>query len=146
MHPPPGDGFAVLEAARRRHPRLAIILISDNPGVPEAVRAMQLGADSYVARGAAGELRRAVRTVADRLRSRQGPVLRGQPPVPGATFAEIERHAIMATYEACGRSPRRTAEVLGLSPRTVHYRLREYRSETGRRLRSFVTRAGSTPD
>jgi hypothetical protein len=52
----------------------------------------------------------------------------------------------MATYEACGRSPRRTAEVLGLSPRTVHYRLREYRGETGRRLRSFVTRAGSTPD
>jgi DNA-binding NtrC family response regulator len=58
----------------------------------------------------------------------------GTPLVPGASFAEIERHAIMATYEACGRSPRRTAEILGLSPRTVHYRLREYRGEPGRRL------------
>jgi two-component system response regulator AtoC len=57
------------------------------------------------------------------------------PQVPGASFAEIERHAIMTTYEACGRSPRRTAEVLGLSPRTVFYRLREYRGGTGRRLR-----------
>jgi two-component system, NtrC family, response regulator HydG len=56
------------------------------------------------------------------------------PPVPGASFREIERHVIMTTYEACGRSPQRTAEVLGLSPRTVHYRLREYRGEKGRRL------------
>jgi transcriptional regulator with GAF, ATPase, and Fis domain len=64
------------------------------------------------------------------------------PQVPGARFADIERHAIMTTYEACGRSPRRTAEMLGLSPRTVHYRLREYRGQIGRRL----PRAGSPGD
>ncbi len=58
------------------------------------------------------------------------------PVVPGATFREIERHAIMTTYEACGRSPQKTAEVLGISPRTVHYRLREYRGEQGRRIAS----------
>jgi DNA-binding NtrC family response regulator len=57
------------------------------------------------------------------------------PAVPGSTFAEIERHAIMATYEACGRSPQRTAAMLGLSPRTIHYRLREYEGKAGRRLR-----------
>jgi DNA-binding NtrC family response regulator len=57
------------------------------------------------------------------------------PPVPGSTFAEIERHAIMTTYEACGRSPQRTAAVLGLSPRTIHYRLREYSGRHGRRSR-----------
>jgi DNA-binding NtrC family response regulator len=56
------------------------------------------------------------------------------PTVPGASFREIERHAIMTTYEACGRSPLRTAEILGISPRTVHYRLREYRGDPGRRL------------
>jgi len=59
---------------------------------------------------------------------------RAAPPVPGATFAEIERHAIMSTYEACGRSPQKTAQVLGLSPRTIHYRLREYGGKQGRRL------------
>ena len=58
---------------------------------------------------------------------------RGAPAVPGATFAEIERHAIMSTYEACGRSPQKTAQVLGLSPRTIHYRLREYGGQRGRR-------------
>jgi DNA-binding NtrC family response regulator len=57
----------------------------------------------------------------------------GPPLVPGASFREIERHAIMTTYEACGRSPVRTAEVLGLSARTVHYRLREYQGQQGRR-------------
>ena len=60
----------------------------------------------------------------------------GRPLVPGATFREIERHAILATYDACGQSPSRTAQVLGLSARTVHYRLREYRGETGRRTPS----------
>ncbi len=59
---------------------------------------------------------------------------RSAPPVPGATFAEIERHAIMSTYEACGRSPQKTAQVLGLSPRTIHYRLREYGGKQGRRI------------
>jgi DNA-binding NtrC family response regulator len=58
----------------------------------------------------------------------------GIPSVPGASFREIERHAIMTTYEACGRSALKTAKVLGLSPRTVHYRLREYRGEPGRRM------------
>ncbi|HVT07008.1 MAG TPA: sigma-54 dependent transcriptional regulator [Polyangia bacterium] len=62
-----------------------------------------------------------------------GGVDHGAPPVPGATFAGIERHAIMSTYEACGRSPQKTAQVLGLSPRTIHYRLREYGGQRGRR-------------
>jgi DNA-binding NtrC family response regulator len=57
----------------------------------------------------------------------------GAPAVPGATFRQVERHAILTTYEGCGQSVSRTAEVLGLSPRTIHYRLREYRGEAGRR-------------
>ncbi len=59
----------------------------------------------------------------------------GAPRVPGAKLWEIERHAILTTYEATGRSPARTAEMLGISLRTVHYRLREYRGEKGRRTR-----------
>jgi DNA-binding NtrC family response regulator len=66
----------------------------------------------------------------------------GRPVIPGASFREIERHAILATYEACGQSPSRTAHVLGLSPRTVHYRLREYRGEVGRRALPLATWPG----
>jgi len=62
-----------------------------------------------------------------------------QPTIPGATFRELERYAILRTYEACGHSPSRTAEILGLSLRTVHYRLREYRGASGRRRRAVLT-------
>ncbi|HVU49231.1 MAG TPA: sigma-54 dependent transcriptional regulator [Polyangia bacterium] len=61
-----------------------------------------------------------------------------RPTIPGASFKEIERHAILATYEACDQSPTRTARVLGLSLRTVHYRLREYRGEVGRRATPII--------
>jgi DNA-binding NtrC family response regulator len=57
----------------------------------------------------------------------------GTPAVPGASFAEIERHAILSTYDACGHNVTRAAEVLGVSPRTIHYRLREYQGLPGRR-------------
>jgi two-component system NtrC family response regulator len=67
------------------------------------------------------------------------------PAIPGATFREIERYAILKTYETCGCSPSRTAEILGLSLRTVHYRLREYRGEAGRRRRPILV-ASAAPD
>jgi two-component system, NtrC family, response regulator HydG len=46
--------------------------------------------------------------------------------VPGSTMAEIERHAILSTLEAVGGSTAKAARLLGLSVRTIQYRLREY--------------------
>ncbi|HEY1955640.1 MAG TPA: sigma-54 dependent transcriptional regulator [Polyangiaceae bacterium] len=46
--------------------------------------------------------------------------------IPGATMAELERHAITATLEACGGSTTKAAEVLDISVRTIQYRLHEY--------------------
>ncbi len=48
------------------------------------------------------------------------------PVVPGASMAELERHAILKTLEHVGGSTTRAAEILGISPRTIQYRLREY--------------------
>ncbi|HUS65160.1 MAG TPA: sigma-54 dependent transcriptional regulator [Kofleriaceae bacterium] len=50
-----------------------------------------------------------------------------RPEVPGATMAEIERHAILATLEQTGGCTSRAASVLGLSARTIQKRLRAYR-------------------
>ena len=50
----------------------------------------------------------------------------GGPPVPGATLAELEKHAILKTLEFTGGSTSRAAEILGISTRKVQYRLREY--------------------
>jgi two-component system, NtrC family, response regulator HydG len=46
--------------------------------------------------------------------------------VPGASLAEIERYAITKTLAAVGGSTSRAAEILGVSVRTVQYRLHEY--------------------
>jgi two-component system response regulator HydG len=54
--------------------------------------------------------------------------------VPGATIAEIERHAILATLDAVGGSTTRAAEILDISVRTIQYRLHTYgrRGSVGR--------------
>ncbi len=46
--------------------------------------------------------------------------------IPGSTLAEIERYAIVATLDAAGGSTTKAAEILGVSVRTVQYRLNEY--------------------
>lgn len=46
--------------------------------------------------------------------------------VPGVTLAEVERYTIMKTLEAVGGSPTKAAQILGVSKRTIHYRLREW--------------------
>jgi DNA-binding NtrC family response regulator len=57
------------------------------------------------------------------------PMVTGASPlqIPGATLAELERYAIMRTLEATGGSTSRAATMLGISPRTIQYRLKEYR-------------------
>jgi two-component system response regulator HydG len=46
--------------------------------------------------------------------------------VPGSTLDEIERHAIVATLEACGGSTFLAAQMLAVSVRKIQYRLHEY--------------------
>jgi two-component system response regulator HydG len=46
--------------------------------------------------------------------------------VPGVTLAEVERYTIMRTLEAVGGSPTRAAAILGISKRTIQYRLQEW--------------------
>ncbi len=55
----------------------------------------------------------------------------GAPPIPGSTMAELERYAIIETLKAHGGRAARAAEVLGISVRTVQYRLQEYAKAQG---------------
>ena len=52
----------------------------------------------------------------------------GMPQIPGATMAEIERYAILESLKAAGGSTSKAAEMLGISPRTIQYRLHEYQA------------------
>jgi DNA-binding NtrC family response regulator len=57
----------------------------------------------------------------------------GMPPVPGSTVAELERYAILKTLEYTGGSTSRAADMLGISPRKIQYRMREYSGGPPRR-------------
>ena len=50
----------------------------------------------------------------------------GMPPIPGSTMAELERYAILETMKVCAGSTSKAAEMLGISARTIQYRLHEY--------------------
>ena len=64
--------------------------------------------------------------------------------VPGSKMEEIERHAIMKSLEACGGSTVRTAELLGISVRTIQYRLHAYGlARDGRVQQPLVGLAGA---
>jgi two-component system response regulator HydG len=51
--------------------------------------------------------------------------------VPGATMAEIERYAILETLKSTNGSTIRAAEILGISQRTIQYRLKEWNLDAG---------------
>ena len=51
--------------------------------------------------------------------------------IPGATMAELEHHAILATLEAVGGSTAKAADILNISVRTIQYRLSEYAAAKG---------------
>jgi len=46
--------------------------------------------------------------------------------IPGATIRELEREAILRTLEVVDGSTTRAAAMLGISPRKIQYRLKEY--------------------
>jgi DNA-binding NtrC family response regulator len=50
----------------------------------------------------------------------------GAPAIPGATMAELEKYAILETLKSTGGSTSQAAEILGISTRTIQYRLHEY--------------------
>jgi DNA-binding NtrC family response regulator len=51
---------------------------------------------------------------------------RGLPRIPGATLADLERYAILETLKATNGSTSKAAEILGISVRTIQYRLHDY--------------------
>jgi DNA-binding NtrC family response regulator len=47
--------------------------------------------------------------------------------IPGSTLEDIERYAILQTYESTGGSTSETADILGVSVRKIQYKIKEYR-------------------
>jgi DNA-binding NtrC family response regulator len=48
------------------------------------------------------------------------------PPIPGSTLADLEKYAILETLASVGGSTSKAADILGISVRTIQYRLHQY--------------------
>jgi two-component system, NtrC family, response regulator len=80
------------------------------------------------------------------------PVLSGPGPaqprpgslIPGATLREIEREAILRTLEVVDGSTSRAAAMLGISPRKIQYRLKEYSKEDAAKQASDEQKAAQS--
>jgi two-component system response regulator HydG len=67
--------------------------------------------------------------------------------IPGVSMAELERYAILRTLEGCGGSPSKAATMLGISRRTIQYRLQEWgMSRPGKSGRGEATDASAGSD
>lgn len=62
----------------------------------------------------------------EKCKDRTGPFLQVR---VGSTIAEVERRLILATMDQCHGTKEKTAEMLGISLKTLYNRLREYDSE-----------------
>ena len=90
---------------------------------PGNVRELENAIERAVVLSEAGELE--VRHLPQAVR----PVgMTGMPLIPGATMAELERYAILETLKAAAGSTSKAAEILGISARTIQYRLHEYQA------------------
>jgi two-component system, NtrC family, response regulator HydG len=55
-----------------------------------------------------------------------GAAARGSVRIPGSTAAEVERHLILTTLEACSGRTSQAAQMLDISVRKIQYKLHEY--------------------
>lgn len=149
------DELDVLFAANQAVPETPLIILTGHSTVASAVEAIQQGAFAFLTQLAdpaelllviqqaaqRSQLQREVRRLRRQLAERGAltdPPLdiqgsKARTPMPrfraGLTLAELEREAIQQGLIQTGGSRQRTAELLGISTRTLLRKIREYRLE-----------------
>ena len=152
------DGMRLCQHVRAADCKPAIIALGEaNEARSAAVAALRAGVHAYLTKPVDPELLRlvAARALADRAMHHQVEQLSacvhdletsvdrpipppprppGMPPVPGSTLSDLERYAILSTLKATGGSTSKAAKILGLSTRTIQYRMHLYNARQPRLL------------
>ncbi len=69
-----------------------------------------------------------------------GRALDEMPIVPGSSMAEVERYVILKTLESVAGSTSKAAKILGVSPRTIQYRMNQYRDDDSEQVALLLAR------
>ncbi len=122
----PMDGFALLREIRRHDARLPVILMTAFADIENAVAAMRAGAADYIAKPFEPER---LLTLVERYHLRAPEASRALAPSVTLDMKSVERKHIMDTLRAVGGSRKLATERLGISERTLRYKLQRYRLE-----------------
>jgi DNA-binding NtrC family response regulator len=113
-----GDGFEVLNILRRDSPLTAVILLTAFGSVPEAVMSMRSGAFDYLTKPVSFDQLQATATrVMQRVSDQQKPLTR---------ISDVERQHLENILALTRGNRTHTAEMLGISLRTVRNRIKQY--------------------
>jgi len=148
------DGL--VEKLRSNDAPPSVVVLTGHAGGPTALLALRAGAAATVSKPLDVEelslvVRRAAEyTILDRenrdLRGRLEQVMtNGMPVVPGSRLDEIERYVILETLKLTRGSTSKAAEMLGISVRTIQYRLHDYNATTRSRMTVVNDESVATP-
>jgi DNA-binding NtrC family response regulator len=131
-------GLEMFERLRDKYPDLQGIVLTGFGSLDAARKAIHLDVVEFLSKPAPlGELEhaldRAIRRLAPTLPSPAAPVvpdlIDADPPPPGQTLAEVERRHILETLARNNGNRTATATELGISRRTLYYKLAEYQKD-----------------
>jgi two-component system response regulator FlrC len=122
----PMDGFSLLREIRRNHARVPVILMTAFADIENAVAAMHAGAADYLAKPFEPE--RLLQLV-ERYHLRAPEPSKTVTPSASLDMKSVERKHIMDTLRAVNGSRKLAIERLGISERTLRYKLQRYRLE-----------------
>lgn len=134
------DGMECFAQIRQRWPATQVILLTGFGDLDAARKAIHLDVVEFLTKPChLGELEVAIDRAKRRLVDLSEPILptnaepanppTGEVPIDGATLAELERQHIMAALARNHGNRGDTAAELGISLRTLYYRLNEYQND-----------------
>jgi DNA-binding NtrC family response regulator len=132
------NGLETFEKLREKHADLQAIVLTGFGSLDAARKAIHLDVVEFLTKPAPlGDLEhaldRAIRRLAPTLPTASGPIVPdafdAEPPPAGQTLAEVERRHILETLGRNNGNRTATATELGISRRTLYYKLAEYQKD-----------------
>jgi DNA-binding NtrC family response regulator len=119
-------GMDLFEEIRRRWAGTQVVILTGFGDLESAKRAIHLDVVEFLTKPAhLGELELAMDRARRRIKASRGDMMAGDTDKP-EKLADLERQHILEVLERNGRNRAATAEALGISLRTLYYRLEEY--------------------
>ncbi|HEY2586279.1 MAG TPA: response regulator [Tepidisphaeraceae bacterium] len=130
---PAMDGLEALRRLRERTPALQAIVLTGFASIESAKQAVHLDVVEFLTKPChLGELEQALDRALRRM-APTPPAVLDQPDLPtpaaGVTLDEVERQHILATLRRNNGNRTATAQELGISRRTLYYKLEEYQNQ-----------------